>query len=278
MNLLGKSLTFAVFVLSVVFMIVAIAVNASHRNWREVVLGPDGLKQQIETIEATNKQLRDAAQRSQAALDREQAARRTSLAALQTQLSEAREQLTQSAADVEELRAANTELAQLDRARAAELEAKSAEVASLRSELRKEQQDRDALFARALELTDQVSQATGLLQNQKQRNEQLLTQLTRLEEVTEAMGINVDDPLDGAPPDRNGNVLVVNRQRKQVEVSIGSDDGLRDGHLLDVTRDGSFVTRLKVRYTEPDRAVAEILTDYNNRTIQEGDRVDTTFE
>jgi hypothetical protein len=105
-----------------------------------------------------------------------------------------------------------------------------------------------------------------------------MDQLTRLEEVTEAKGINVDDPLDGAPPDRNGVVLVVNRPRKQVEVSIGSDDGLRQGHLLDVTRQGSFVTRLKVGYTEPDRAVAEILTDYSNRTIQEGDRVDTTFE
>jgi hypothetical protein len=36
--------------------------------------------------------------------------------------------------------------------------------------------------------------------------------------------------------------------------------------------------RLKVRNTEPDRAVAEILTDYSEGILQEGDRVDTTIE
>jgi len=88
----------------------------------------------------------------------------------------------------------------------------------------------------------------------------------------------MNDPLDGAPPDRNGNVLVVNRPRKLVEVSIGYDDGLRQGHYLEVTRSGRYVTRLRVRDTEPDRAVAEILQDYSEGTVQEGDRVDTSIE
>ncbi|QDV62126.1 MULTISPECIES: hypothetical protein [Crateriforma] len=278
MNLLGKALTFAVFALSIVFMVVGLAVNASHRNWRDVVLGPGGLKQQIETVETTNDQLRDSAQRTQAALDRERAARRTALAALQTQLNQLQQELVQSAADVEALRAANTELTQLDRSRAADLEAKTEEITRLRAALVKEREDRDTLFAKSLELTDLLNRARGTVQNQKQRNDQLRTQVTRLQEVVEAKGIDVNAPLDGAPPERNGVVLVVNRPRKQVEVSIGSDDGLRQGHLLDVTRNGSFVTRLRVGYTEPDRAVAEILSDYSNRTIQEGDRVDTTYE
>ncbi|MEM8912913.1 MAG: hypothetical protein AAGC97_14190, partial [Planctomycetota bacterium] len=70
----------------------------------------------------------------------------------------------------------------------------------------------------------------------------------------------------------------VNRPRKLVEVSIGYDDGLRQGHLLEVTRGGRYVTRLRVRNTNPDRAVAEILNDYSEGAIQEGDRVDTTIE
>lgn len=72
-------------------------------------------------------------------------------------------------------------------------------------------------------------------------------------------------------------VLVIDRPSEMVEVSIGFDDGLRDGHLLDVTRSGRYVTKLRVRRAEPNRAVAEILKDYNNMQIQEGDRVDTSF-
>lgn len=278
MNFLGKALTFLVVLLSFAFMIIAVVVNASHRNWRDVVLGPDGLKRQIETVETTNNQLRNAVQSTQGKLDQEQAARRTSLAALQTQLSQKIEQLADASGQVAQLTAQNTELVQLDRARAKDLEEKATQITTLTTSLREEQVDRDLLFRNSLELTDELNQLKGVLQNQLQRSEQLAAQVTRYKEVTDSKGININDPLDGAPPERNGNVLVVSRPRNQVEVSIGSDDGLRQGHLLDVTRRGSFITRLRVRYTEPDRAVAEILKDYSNQTIQEGDRVDTTIE
>ena len=88
----------------------------------------------------------------------------------------------------------------------------------------------------------------------------------------------MNDPLDGAPPERNGQVLVVNRPRALVEVSIGYDDGIREGHMLEVSRGGRYVSRVKVRQTQPDRAVAEILNDYSEGVIQEGDRVDTSIE
>ncbi|WP_346772207.1 SPX domain-containing protein [Neorhodopirellula lusitana] len=259
-------------------MVLALAVNASHRNWRDVVLADDGLKAQIETIARTNSELRDSRARTQASLDREQAARRTALAALQTQLDQLESQLRESESTVQQLQAKNTELAQLDRSRAEELEKLTAETSRLRESVRKEQQDRDTLFAETLTLTDQMNSLRGVVQLQQDRNDQLMTQVTRYKEVVDAAGLNMNDPLDGAPPERNGNVLVINRPRKLVEVSIGYDDGLREGHFLEVTRGGRYVTRLRVRETEPDRAVAEILRDYSEGTIQEGDRVDTSIE
>ncbi|EMI45479.1 hypothetical protein [Rhodopirellula sp. SWK7] len=278
MNLLGKSFSVLILLLSVVFMVLALAVNASHRNWRDMVLADDGLKAQIESYERTNDQLREARARTQAELDREKAARRTALAALQTQLDQLESQLRESEATVQQLQAKNTELAQLDRSRAEELEKLTAETTLLRSQIRKEQQDRDTLFAETLKLTDDMNALRGIVQLQEDRNDQLLAQVTRYKEVVDAAGLNMNDPLDGAPPERNGNVLVINRPRKLVEISIGYDDGLREGHFLEVTRGGRYVTRLRVRETEPDRSVAEILNDYSEGTIQEGDRVDTTIE
>lgn len=278
MNLLGKSFSVLILLLSVIFMVLALAVNASHRNWRDVVLADDGLKNQIETIARTNNELRDSRARTQASLDREQAARRTALAALQTQLDQLQSRLRESESTAKQLQATNTELAQTNRSSAEELEKLTTEAARLRAAIREEQQDRDSLFAETLELTDQMNGLRGVVQLQEDRNNQLMAQVTRYKEVVDAAGLNMDDPLDGAPPERNGRVLVVNRPRKLVEVSIGYDDGLRAGHYLEVTRGGRYVTRLRVRETEPDRAVAEILRDYSEGSITEGDRVDTSIE
>jgi uncharacterized phage infection (PIP) family protein YhgE len=278
MTLLGKFLATFIFILSVAFMVLSLAVNASHRNWRDAVLDPStGLKKQIEVISRTNQQLTDDRQRTQAALDREQAARRTALAALQTQLDQMEQVLRTSEATVQQLEAKSTELAQTDRSRAEELQRLTEETRKLRDQIRTEQEDRDSLFAETLKMTDQMNLLRGSLQGQVERNEQLAAQLGRYREVVEMKGIDVNEPLDGAPPDRNGTVLVVNRPLDMVEVSIGYDDGLRDGHMLDVTRSGRFVGRLRIRKTEPNRSVAEILKDYNQSPIQEGDRVDTTF-
>lgn len=111
MTLLGKFLSTFIFILSTAFMVLALAVNASHRNWRDVALDPsNGLKKQIETISRTNQQLTDDRQRTQSALDREQAARRTALAALQSQLDQMEQLLRASEAQVQQLEAKSTEL------------------------------------------------------------------------------------------------------------------------------------------------------------------------
>jgi hypothetical protein len=185
--------------------------------------------------------------------------------------------LRASEAQVQQLEAKSTELSQLDRSRAEELQRLTDEARKLRDQIRAEQEDRDSLFAETLKMTDQMNLLKGSLQAQTERNEQLAGQLSRYREVVDMKGIDVNQPLDGAPPERNGTVLVVNRPLDMVEVSIGYDDGLRDGHLLDVTRSGRYVGRLRIRRTEPNRSVAEILKDYNQSPIQEGDRVDTTF-
>jgi DNA repair exonuclease SbcCD ATPase subunit len=278
MTLLGKFLAMLIFILSAAFMVLALAVNASHRNWRDVVLAPNtGLKARVEVASRTNEQLRADAQRTRAALDREQAARRTALAALQTQLDQIDQVLRASEASVQQLEAKNTELSQLDRSRAEELQRLTEETRKLREQIRSEQEDRDTLFAETLQMTDQMNRLRGIVQQQSERNEQLLAQVSRYREVVEMKGIDINEPLDGSPPDRNGTILVVDRPRNLVEVSIGFDDGLRDGHLLDITRRGQYIGKLKIRRTEPNRAVAEILKDYETAIIQEGDRVDTSY-
>lgn len=275
MTLLGKSFSVIIVLLSLAFMVLALAVNATHRNWRDKMLA---LKTQIEETNLSNEQLRDAQQRTQAALDREQAARRTAIAALQTSLDQLEGELALSEDTVQKKEARNTELAQLDRSRAEELKILTDDNKRLRDLIRKEQEDRDQLFAQTLVLTDQMNALRGIRLELETRNNQLVAQVTRYKEVTDAHGINISDPLDGAPPQRNGTILAVNRPSLLVELSLGHDDGLRPGHLLDVTRSGRYLGKIRVRNADPNRAVAEILPDYSQGIIKENDRVDTTLD
>ena len=278
MTLLGKSFCVVIMILSLVFMVLSLAVNASHRNWRDIVLGPDGYKSRIETVSRENEQLRAEKQTTQVALDREQAARRTALAALQTQKSQIQDQLQNSLDTVQKLEAENTVLSQLDRSRAEELQKLTEETKRLRQQIRDEQADRDKIFTETLKLTDQMNELRGIRQELEVRNQALKNQITRYKEVVDSKGIDINEPLHGAPPKRNGNILVVNRPKLLVELSIGYDDGLRPGHYLEVTRSGRYISKVRVRNTEPNRSVAEIIRDYSEGIIQEGDRVDTTLE
>jgi len=278
MNLWGKSLAMAVLLLAGVFVVMALLVNASHRNWRDVVLAEDGMLAQKESILETQNELRGARALVQAAWDREQAAGRTAIAEAQTQIDQLQSQLRESSATVQDLQAKNDELTVLDRSRAEELDEVTTEAKRLREQVRAEQQERDRLFAETLKLTNQKNLLNGIRQNQDDENTQLVSQISRYKEVVDAAGLNINDPLDGAPPPREGEILVVSGNRNLVAVSIGYDDGLRDGHLLEVTRDGRYVTKLRVRRTEPNRSVAEVLRNYSEGSVMEGDRVDTTYE
>ena len=275
MTLLGKAFSVIILLLSLAFMVLALAVNATHRNWRTRALA---LKQQIEDGERQNEQLRDAQSRIQANLDRERAARRTALAALQTAQDQLESQLSMSESTVLQLEAKNTELSQTDRSRAEELKRLNEDNERLRGLIRKEQADRDKLFAQTLILTDQMNELRGIRLELETRNNQLVKQVTRYKEVVDAHGIDPKDPLDGAPPERNGTVLAVNRPSLLVEISLGHDDGLRPGHLLDVTRNGRYVGKLRVRNADYNRSIAEILRDYSQGIIRENDRVDTTLD
>ena len=282
MTLLGKCLTALILILSVGFAALALVATASHKNWRDVVLkgqnGEIGLKAQIEEISNKNDQLEKQKSRTEDALARERVSRKTALAALQTQLDKFKDELSRSGAEVESLTSQVTKLVSDNETKTKELETLNADNDRLRASVRDEQEARDKLFTTTLELTDKMNVLRGFKQRLEERNKQLMAQATRFEEVIAARGIDINEPLDGAPPERNGNILQIDRPSHLVLISIGSDEGLRAGHYLEVTRKGRYVGKLKVRNTEPDRSVAEILKDYSEGILQEGDRVDTTLD
>lgn len=81
-----------------------------------------------------------------------------------------------------------------------------------------------------------------------------------------------DESTQKVPPSARGKVIRVN-QNRMVELSLGSNDGLRATHQLDAYRGQDYLGRVEVLSTSTDRAVAMILMSYQRGTIQPGDDV-----
>ena len=60
-----------------------------------------------------------------------------------------------------------------------------------------------------------------------------------------------------------------------VEVTIGADDGIKQGNTVEVYRGGRYLGRLEILKTSPDRAVGRVDRRFQQGQIQEGDRVAT---
>ena len=62
-------------------------------------------------------------------------------------------------------------------------------------------------------------------------------------------------------------------QADLVEISFGSNKGLRKGQTLDVTRESSYVGRIEVMATTPERAACRVDPKMLRKPIERGDRV-----
>ncbi len=270
MNLLGKVFTGLVLLLSVIFFALSVAVNASHINQKEQA---DKFQKDASDAQRRNTELNTLLENYKTELAIEQAARRSALASLQTQLEDSQSELQTQEATLADVRSQLTQLVQTEKATQLELKAKTADNDLLRQQIKQARQDRDQLFQRLVDAKDSISRLQGTYDSLSARARQLAADHTAAREKLEILGIS-EDTLLQAPPAVNGQVLAV-ETNGLVEVSLGRDDGLREGFTLEVHRNGEYMGRLKVRTVRDDKAIAEILVAYQKGNIRAGDRVDS---
>jgi hypothetical protein len=277
MTLVGKIFTVLILVMSVAFLMLAVTIFATHRNWRNVVMGTEGqpgLQSRANELSQVNEALRQEIERSSNRLAIEQAARRYALASLQTKLEQAQQQVRQQEDQLAELQANHGTMVTTLETNEENLRAITEELVNLRTVLRDAQQARDDKFDEVVVLTDQLNEITGTLRTLREREVQLLAQVGRQKLVLERHDLDEFTPVVDIPPEVDGIVTAIG-DKDLIEISIGSDDGLREGHTLDVFRNNAYLGRIVIRRTEPDRAVAEILKAYRKGIIKRGDRVAT---
>lgn len=286
MTFVGKMLVVVQVLMSIVFMAFAGAVYSTQRNWRTEA---ETLQSQVAGLQAD---LNDQNTKLQRQLD---AAEQAMTAAIQraekaegenAQLSN---QLANEVQKTNQLNIQNNQLRGL-------AEAKSAEAT-----FRNEEAQRERAASRTLQ--DQVNELQAALRD---RDDKIFAQELRLEELAarhdNVLAENGDlkkilrlndlptDPVEfraaeEPPPPVDGVVIATKADKtnrtKAVEISVGSDDGVRKNHELDVYSSAAnggktrYLGKIRIAEVTPDRAVGYVIQSAKNGIIQRGDNVTT---
>ena len=274
MTLLGKIFTLIVLLLSVAFFIVSLLANSSHLDHKKKVAVFQAQAKQLET---TVDELKKQIEHMKTSLAQEQVSRKSTLATLQTQLVAASEQLAQ----------ANTELilkTGILTIQTQKLSETIDRVSSLtkqnetvKTEIDKIITDRNDQRKRVIALTDRLNGLLSVESDLRAEMARLQNDATlyqaKAETAESALKLaGIKDYDDVPPTDLKGEVLAVNSSQLVV-VSVGRDDGLREGHKLEVYRGGQYLGRIEIKSTKDDQAIGQILAAFRKGYIQAGDKV-----
>ncbi|WP_425617647.1 hypothetical protein NA78x_001328 [Anatilimnocola sp. NA78] len=283
MTLVGKIFTVLIFVMSICFMTASVMVFATHKNWKDYAQNTDaskgkiGLEKQLADLRTLETNLKEELERTKRRLEEERVARRAVLGSLQARLARAETELAAKQREYDTLITSNskvTEEVSVAQKRLTDLEA---QIVTTRQALRDTSADLDDKFAQVVKLTDDLNQATGLKARLDERNTQLALQVTKMKMVMDAKGLDVNTLVAHIEPRVKGKVLDVN-STDLVEVSLGSDDGLKPGHNLQVYRGNTYLGMVTVKQTAPDRSVAQIDKKYQRGPIRKDDNVSTQLK
>ena len=277
MNWLGKVFVVLILIMSVMFMAFAMAVYATHKNWREVIEGPNGLARQLQDAQQANEQLKSEHNRRVEDLTREKEGAEQQLAKLETERVALDDRNEQIQAELDQHKQQQREHIAAVASTQSLNEGLANEAGGLRQQIRTEQQARDAAFAKTLEATEAVHQLTGQYESARERSEQLTKQVSGMTQVMHAEGIDPATDPAGVVPTVDGVVSQIRRRAgaQLVEVTIGADDGLKAGNTVEVFRGSKYLGRVEILQTSPDKSVGRVDRRFQQGQIQEGDRVAT---
>lgn len=289
MNFVGKILIVLQVILSVLFMAFAGAVYSAHMNWRaEAEKTKANLtKKEAEARDLSN-QLETTKTELTARITAADANAKTS-AADNKGLQQEIDRLKKEVADLKVASKTASEQALIAGQDAA---ARKTEADNLRAINHELTVKRDEEFGERLKLEDTRRNLELALEVAARKQKESLGKIAILQEALAANGITADVSQLAArsspPPAVDGKVMVVKSAKRSgesehIELSLGSDDGLKLGHELTVFRSAlqggdekaKYLARIRIVDVTPDRAVGQVIETTRNGVIRKGDNVTT---
>lgn len=286
MTFVGKMLVVVQVLMSIVFMAFAGAVYSTQQSWRAEA---ESLEQQLADLQTDlndqnttlQRQLDAAQQAATAAIQRAEQAEGTNATLV--------DQNANLAQTIDQLNQQNNQLRGLAQAKSDEATFREEEAQRERVASRALRDQVNELQANLRDRDDQIFAMQLRLEDLSTRHDTLLTENGDLKKILRLNDLPTDPvefrATEEPPPPIDGLVVdtmvdKTNRTRA-VEISVGSDDGVRRNHVLDVYssssngRDTRYLGKIRISRVTPDRAVGYVIESAKNGIIQRGDNVTT---
>jgi small-conductance mechanosensitive channel len=274
MNLMGKIFTLLIFFMSICFLVIAVMVGASHRNWK--------VQATVNKAEADKFRIAaDSAKTKTGEMDKklaaERAARAAQLAMLESQLKISIDQYNQKETQLkEELVISQERLRRMEQAEA-RLAQQDAEVSDLKSSNAKLAADIADKFSLVRSLTNQRYELQNQLDALQGLNKDLSADIAVRTKVMNHIGADKNMLTRHIVPKLDGVVTKTDDTAELVAIGLGTDDGLRIGHQMDVYRGDKYIGKVTVTKTDFNVSVARIIKDFMQDNVREGDHVTSRF-
>jgi hypothetical protein len=277
MNWLGKVFVVVILIMSLVFMGLALAVYATHKNWQQVSVD---LKKKLTDAQSENAKLQTEHNRRVEDLEKEKTIAEQQVAKLDSERVALNERYAQAQTELEGLRQNQRDHIAAVASTQKINEGLAGEVTELRKTIRTTTEARDSLFKKALDATEELHKAAGEYNTTLERNKQLTKQVAGKDLVMREQGIDPNTEPGKVVPTVEGVVSKVERKAggQLVEVTIGADDGLKTGNTLEISRGAKYLGKIEIIQTSPDKSVGRVDRKFQQGQIQEGDRVATRIK
>ncbi len=281
MTFVGKILVILIMAFSLVFLGVSTVVFTTATNWKNK-------SEELTKKTADQKKLLDSAKsqlaQAETALKTAQDEHKKQVAEKDKRIGDLTKQTQDAEGEMASSRSA-LEVAQNNaKVSLAEATARKGEIDVLNETLGKAQTQANEFSAQNIELKDNIRVLERSKAAAEQNAKDLRTFTAKMSAFLRKKGIpveNIDSFDDTAPPAVEGLVKELNLTKKSMEITIGSDDGLKVGHELFVFRvqpRAEYIGKVKIVTVYPDKAVADVIGNTaNGKKVQEGDIVSSTF-
>ncbi len=281
MTFVGKILVIVIMVFSLLFLGISTVAFVTAKNWKD-----ETETQKKKVAEQTSK-VRDLTAAVDAA-KKDAAKAQADQQAFITQIEGRNKALEDDKKTVEaEVTAARAklEVAQESASRAlAEAGENFKETKQLRDQKAEVEKQANDYKLQQTELNDKIRENERQIKTLDDNNKDLRDRVARLSTLLRKNGLSDDiTTVKGleSPPVVQGEVARVNAANTQVEITIGSDDGIVAGHELFLYRtkpQPQYIGKIRILSVDPDQAVGQMIgRPVNGIKIKEGDIVSSTI-
>ena len=282
MTFVGKILVIVIMVFALVFLAMSTVVFVTSKNWmvetKKERQKSDDLKKKLHDANAASEAAKKEAADYKAQYDQDKKTLDNRLAAQQ-------DEITRSQAEITSVKGHLAVAQQTAKSATDEMEAKRQQTLQLRQQLSAVEKQANEYKLDQAEKNDKIRDLERKFDTSEKRNGELRDQVARYTTLLTRNGLSTDiSQIKGLenPPPVVGEVKRIDPTNRNMEITIGSDDGLVVGHKLYLYRLSprpEYLGEIAIVQVDPDQAVAKVVgKTYMGKKIKEGDIVSSTIK